>query len=108
MRVKYERSEPGDPLTPQHHEFLDLGDGLGRVQVFWTRLGAVHDRVAAVEPERVFERIEPVAGFLVAAVGDPAIGLEQHRWPEIALAIPPIRRACRRAAEAQNAFPQPV
>src|SRR4029077_5850596 len=62
----------------------------------------------AIEPERVLELIEPLAGGLVAAVGDPAIGLQQHRRPEIALAIPPIARARRRAAEAQNALPQPV
>src|SRR4029077_19410197 len=70
--------------------------------------GAVHDRVAAVEPERVFERVEPLAGRLVAAVGNPAIGLPQHRRSEIALAVPPIARARCRAAEAQNALPQPV
>src|SRR5204863_1599334 len=65
-------------------------------------------RMAAVEPERVFEPVEPLAGFLVAAVGDPAIGLQQHRRPEIALAVPPIGRAGGRAAEAEDAFPQPV
>src|SRR5882672_6166685 len=50
----------------------------------------------------------PLVGLLVAAVGDPAIGLEQHRGPEITLAVPPVGRARRRAAEAQDAFPQPV
>jgi hypothetical protein len=63
-------------LAAQDHQLFDLGDGLGRVQVLGAGSGAVHDRVAAVEPERVFERVEPRAGRLVAAVGDPAIGLQ--------------------------------
>src|SRR5581483_9943725 len=70
--------------------------------------GAVHDGVAAVQPERVFERVEALAGLFVAAVGEPAIGLQQDRRSEIALAVPPIARARGRAAEAQDAFPQPV
>src|SRR6202035_32759 len=69
---------------------------------------AIHDRVAAIEPERVFERVEAIAGLLVAAIGKPAIGLQQNRRPEIALAVPPIAGTRRRAAEAQDAFPQPV
>src|SRR5579862_9661246 len=77
-------------LPPLHHHLLDLGDGLGRVETLGAGLGAVHDRVAAVEAERVFQRVEPVAGLLVAAVGEPAIGLQEDRRPEIALAVPPI------------------
>src|SRR5688500_5530328 len=34
------------------HHLLDLGDRFRRVQVLGARLGAVHDGVAAVEPER--------------------------------------------------------
>src|SRR5579875_3689038 len=96
-------------LSAAHDEqLLDLGDRLGRVQVLGAGAGAVHDRMAAVEPERVFERIKALAGLLVAAVGDPAIGLQQHRRTEIALAGPPIARAGGRAAEAQDALPQTV
>ena len=50
-------------LPPQHHHLLDLGDRLRRVQVLRAGLGAVHDRVAAVEPERVLELVEPLAGL---------------------------------------------
>jgi len=32
--------------------------------------------VTAIEPERIFEIVEPLAGALVAAVFDPALGLE--------------------------------
>src|SRR5215472_10243179 len=95
-------------LPPHHQQFLDLGDGFGWIEVFRAGAGAVHDRVAAIEPERVLEIVEPLAGFFVAAVCDPAIGLQQHRWAEVALAVPPIARTRSRAAEAKNAFPQPI
>src|SRR5437868_5438871 len=44
----------------------------------------------------------------VAAVGKPAIGLEQDRGAEEAVAVPPIARAARRAAEAQDALVKAV
>ena len=49
------------------HHFLDLGDRLGRIEVLRAGLGAVHDGVAAIQPERIFQLIEPLAGGLVAA-----------------------------------------
>src|SRR5262245_10696906 len=94
--------------APRHHQLLDLGNGLGRIETLRTGPGAVHDGVAAIEAERVLEIVEPLAGRLVAAVGDPAIGLQQDRRAKIAVAAPPVARAARGAAEAQDAFPQPV
>jgi hypothetical protein len=64
--------------------------------------------VAAVEPERVFELVEPLAGALVAAVLDPAVGLQQDGRTEIAVGVPPIRRAGGRAAGAQDALIEAV
>ena len=84
--------------------FLDLGDRLRRIEALRAGLGAVHDGVAAVEPERVFEIVEPLAGRLVAAVADPAVGLQQRGRAEIALRVPPVARARRRAAGAQDAL----
>ena len=72
---------------------LQLRDRLGRVQPLRTGLGTVHDGVAAVEPERVLEIVEALAGGLVAAVLDPARRLQQRGRPEIALAVPPVARA---------------
>src|SRR3990170_2597411 len=95
-------------LPPCHHQLLDLGDRLGRVEVLGAGLGAVHDGVAAVEAERVLERVETLAGMLVAAVDDPAIGLQQDRRAEKAIAVPPIAGTRRLAAEAQDAFPHAV
>ncbi len=36
--------------------------------------------------------LAPIAGFLVAAVGQPAIGLQQHGRAQIFVGIPPIAR----------------
>jgi len=79
--------------TPLHQQLLDLADGAGGVEAFGAGLGAVHDGVAAIEAERVFERVEPLALHFVARVGEPAIGLEQRGGTEITLRIPPVARA---------------
>src|SRR5688500_13598458 len=74
-------SPPGNPGgEDSSHRALDqhllgFGDRLGGVEAFGADVGAVHDGVAAVEAERVLELVEPLAGHLVAAVGEPAIGL---------------------------------
>src|SRR6478672_1004221 len=85
-----------------------LGDRLGGVESLRAGLGAVHDGVAAIEPERVFEIVEPFAGGFVAAVRDPAGRLQQRGGAEEAIAVPPIARARGRAAGAQDALVEPV
>src|SRR5689334_3070412 len=81
---------------------LELGDRLRRVEALRTGLGAVHDGVAPVKAERIFEIVEPFTGGLIAGIGDPAVRLQQGRRTEEAVAVPPIARAGRRAAGAQN------
>src|SRR5262245_35481791 len=93
---------------PLDHLLLDLGDGLRRIEVLRAGIGAVQDGVAAVEPERVLEIVEPLAGRLVAAVDDPALCLQQRRRPEEAVAVPPVARAGGGAAGAQDALVEPV
>ena len=39
---------------------LDVRDRLARVKVLWARLGAIHDRVAAVELESIVERLREI------------------------------------------------
>src|ERR1700745_3787635 len=99
-------------MTTSHLPFdqlqLELGDRLGGIETLRTGLGAVHDGVAAVEPERVLEIVEPLAGSFVARVLDPAGGLQQRRRSEEALAVPPIARARGRAAGAQDALVKAV
>src|SRR5271165_1598774 len=93
---------------PLDHHPLDVRDCLGGVEVFGAGLGAVHDGVAAVEPERVLEIVEPLALRLVARVDEPAIGLEEDRGPKVTVAVPPVTRAGGGAAGAQDAFVEPV
>src|SRR5688500_19210215 len=88
---------------PLHQHLLGLGDRLGRVEALGADVRAVHDRVAAIEAERILQLVEPLAGQLVAAVGQPAIGLEQDGRAEETVGIPPVARAGRRAAGAQDA-----
>ena len=64
--------------------------------------------MAAIEPERVFEVVEPVARRLVPAVDQPAIGLEEHGWSEEAITIPPMTGASRGAAKAEDALVKAV
>src|SRR3546814_21191778 len=52
--------------------------------------------------------VEPFAGHLVAAVGEPAIGLKKDRGAEELVAVPPIARAARRATGAENTLVKPV
>jgi hypothetical protein len=59
------------------HHFLDIGNGLSGVQSLRAGPGAVEDGMAPVEPERIFEDIEPFACRLVAAVSQPAPSLEK-------------------------------
>src|SRR3954471_10469246 len=85
------------------HHLLDLRDGLRGIEILRTGLGAVHDRVAAIQPEGILEIVETFAERFVTRVDDPAIGREQRRGPEIALAVPPVARAGRGAACTQDA-----
>src|SRR5712672_3175090 len=89
----YTSSCPGRSNRPFDHHLLDLGDGLRRIEALGAGLGAIHDGVAAIEPERILELVEPLARGLVAAVGEPAVGLQQDGGAEVALAGPPVGRA---------------
>src|SRR3546814_21136265 len=46
--------------------------------------------------------------LLVSAVDDPAVGLQQDRRAEVAVAVPPVARARGAAAGAQDAFVEAV
>jgi hypothetical protein len=64
--------------------------------------------VAAIEPERVFKVVEPVARRFVPAVYQPAIGLEEDGWSEEAIPIPPMTGTSRGAAKAEDALVKAV
>src|SRR6266404_4970114 len=93
---------------PLDHHQLEFGNRLGRIEALGAGLGAVQDGVATIEPERVLEIVEPLAGGFVARILDPSRCLQQRCRPQEALAVPPIAWARRRAAGAQNAFIEAV
>ena len=75
---------------------------------FGTGARAVHDGVAAVEPEGIFELVETLARVLVARVDNPPVGLEQDRGTEEAFRVPPVARASGRTAGAEYALIESV
>ena len=58
------------------HHCLGLGDRVRQVEAFRAGPGANHDRMAAIESERVFEPVEAFAGVLIATVGKPTVRLQ--------------------------------
>ena len=52
-------SPPSD--RPLHHDFLDLADRQRRIEALRAHVDAIHDRVAAEQPVRVLEVVEPLA-----------------------------------------------
>src|SRR4051812_44136496 len=74
-------------------QLLGLGNRLGRIETLGADVGTIHDRVAAIEPKRILERVEALAGRFVAAVGKPAVGLDQDCRPQKLVGVPPIARA---------------
>ena len=70
-----EKSAQPDHICRSTSIFLISAMALGERQALRAGLGAIHDRVAAVEPERVLKIVEPLAACLVAAVYDPALRL---------------------------------
>src|SRR3569833_3664610 len=94
---------PHVSALPLDEHFLDLCNRTRWIEVLGAHIGAIHDGVAAIEPERILELVEPLARRLVAAVDNPTISGEERRWAQKAVAIPPIARAGGRAARTENA-----
>ena len=104
MRISAPSRPSGSPLD---HQLLDSRDGLAWVQALRARPGAIENGVAPIQAKRIFEIVEPFPGRLIAAVHQPTPSLKQYRGAEESIRVPPMTRAARRAAEAQNAFPEP-
>ena len=90
------------------HLHFNLRDRLARVEVLRAGLAAVHDRLAAVDLEGVVEELEALGRLRVAAVGEPAVRLQEDGRPEVLVRVPPVRGARGRAARTQHAFVEPV
>ncbi len=87
-----------------HQQLLDLADCQRRIQMLRAHVDTIHDRVAAEEPIRIIQVIEPLISRLVARIGNEAIRLQQAGRADKFVGIPPERRARCRAACAQDAL----
>ena len=65
---------------PLDHFHLDVGDGFGRVEALGASLRAIHNGVAAIQSERVFQIVQAFTCRFVALIVNPARGLQQNRW----------------------------
>ena len=86
------------------HEFLDAGDGFPGIQALGTRFRAVEDGVTAIDGIMILKSLHSLFRLLVARVDHPAVGLHQHRRPQISVPVPPVRGTRGRAARAQDAL----
>src|SRR6185312_7875149 len=105
-------SATGYPARQSHRpldqQILDLLDRERRIEVLRAHVDAVHDRVAAKEPIRILDIVEPLVQIAIAAVGHEAIGLQQSGGTDELVGVPPEGWTRRRAARAQDAFVEAV
>ena len=94
---------PHASKTPLGQHFLGFRDCLRRIQLLWACLRAIHNRMAAIQPERIFKPVEALTSRLIATVDKPTIRGKQCGRAEIAVTVPPVARAARRATGAQYA-----
>ena len=96
------------PISRQSHHFLNLCDRLSRVQALRTSPAAVQDRVAPIQAHAIVQHLLPFRLVLVARIGQPAVGLEEHGGAEVFFAVPPVGGAGGGAAGAEDAFVEAV
>ena len=91
-------------MLPVGQHFLHFRNRLGRIQALGAGAGAIHDRMATVEPERIFQVIQSLTGGIVPAIHDPAVRLQQGSRTQVTVTVPPVTRTSRTAARAKDAF----
>ena len=90
------------------HHFLNLRYSLPGVQTLGASSGAIKNGMAAIQAHAIVQHRLALLFALVARIGQPAVGLQEHGRTEVFFAIPPVRGAWGRAARAEDAFVQPV
>ena len=94
--------------STQRHRLLNLRNRLAGIQALRARPRTVQDRVAPVQAHAVVQHLLALGLVLVARVGEPAVGLQQHGRAEVFFAVPPVGRAGGGAAGAEDAFVEAV
>ena len=86
-------------------QFLfDTGNGLGRIQMFGTDIGTIHDGMTAIEFEGIVDGLQAFGRLSIAGILHPSIGLHQDGRSQVGIGIPPIGRTGRTATGTQDAF----
>ena len=87
---------------------LQLVDRSSRIEILGASMRAVHNRMASIQLVRIVQTLQSLLRHLITRIGDPSVRLLQNRRAQILIAVPPVRRARRRAAGAENALVQTV
>ena len=72
------------------HDLFDPGNRLARIQAFRAGLGAIEDRVAAVERVFSLQHLHTLEERLIARVHHPAVRLHEYGRSQITIAVPPV------------------
>lgn len=104
------RGQPLGHIVLVHGQLLDLGNGQGRIQSLGAHFCTVHDRVTGVDLHVLLgQAAQPLGSRFVTRVRDPPVGLKKHSGSEVLLVtVPPVTRATRRTARAEDALVQTV
>ena len=87
---------------------LYLVDRSTRIQILGASMRAVHNRMASIQLVRIVQTLQSLLRHLITGIGDPSVRLLQNRRTQVLISVPPVRRARRRAAGAENALVQTV
>ena len=75
--------------TLDQHLF-GISDGFSWVESLRADLCTVHDGVAAIQFEWIFDTIETLPSVVITTVNQPAIRGEQGSRTEVAITVPPV------------------
>lgn len=90
------------------HRLLNLRNRLPRIQPLRTRPRAIQNGMTSVQTHTVVQRLHPFGFMLIAAVCQPAVGLQQDGGTEVFFTVPPVGGAGGGAAGAEDAFVEAV
>jgi len=90
------------------HLELDFSDGKGGVKTLGAGSGTVENRMTPIQTHLVLQLLLPLSRLHIPRICDPAISLHQRGRAEVLVLVPPVTRATRRAARAEDAFIQTV
>ena len=77
-------------LSRTHKQHVpDVSDSLGGIQALRAYVDTVLDAMTAKHAERVIELGQPLISGSIAAVSQEPVGLQQARWADEAIRVPP-------------------